>query len=194
MTNVSLTRTAHDLIETVLRPGDRAIDATVGNGHDTLFLARCVGDTGRVFGFDIQSHALRKTSDKLAQQGMTARTTLFNVDHSKMGQTIPIDSRGKIKVVMFNLGYLPGGDKAITTQTANTVNAIAVAAGLTSAHGLISILAYPGHLEGALETSAVERYLYGLSAQEYNVRTLYSTHPNPSAPRLFVVEKKPRET
>jgi len=193
MTRVSLTRTAHELIETILRPGDRAIDATVGNGHDTLFLARCVGDSGRVFGFDIQSRALRKTADKLAQQGMTARTALFNVDHSQMGRTIPADSHGKIKVAMFNLGYLPGGDKTITTQTANTVKAIAVAAEMTSAHGLISILAYPGHPEGALETGAVEHYLYSLPAQDYQVRTLASQHPTPSAPRLFVVEKKPME-
>ena len=120
MTYVSLTKAAQDRIAQSLQPGQFAIDATMGNGHDTLFLAELVGAEGRVFGFDIQQQALANTRQRLADAGLENRATLIQGGHEHMELLLPSRVVGQVSAIMFNLGYLPGGDKHTVTRPETT--------------------------------------------------------------------------
>jgi 16S rRNA C1402 N4-methylase RsmH len=119
MQRVSLVSVAHSLIKAKLRPGDIAIDATVGNGHDTLFLVDQVSPSGKVYGFDIQQAAIDSTWAKVESCCNAPQRpeclTLIQANHADMDEIIPAQYHGKISAIMFNLGYLPGSDKSIIT-------------------------------------------------------------------------------
>ncbi len=117
---LSLTTLTHNLLEKKLTKGDFVIDATVGNGQDTLFLAKKVGRQGGIFGFDVQQQAISSTQ-LLLKQNQFENFCLFHANHSDMDIYIPQQQHGKIKLIMFNLGYLPGSDKTIITQTNTTL-------------------------------------------------------------------------
>lgn len=101
-----LTTWAKWFVKQQVTEGDICVDATVGNGFDTLFLAECVGQKGKVYGFDIQQTALDNTKKLLTEAGLLDRVYLFHDSHSHMGTYL---SNNTVKAVMFNLGYLPGG-------------------------------------------------------------------------------------
>lgn len=188
-----LTELAHQLCRQILQPGDVAIDATVGNGHDTVFLAEAVSPSGHVYGFDIQPAALDRTRDKLDAEHQDC-VTLIAGSHATMQASIPAEHHGKIKTIMFNLGYLPGGNKQITTQTETTLAALAAACGILSTEGLICIIAYPGHEAGREETSAVERFLQEKSSEGWHFETFPAVEDSETAPRLFVLSRQQSET
>ncbi|MEO1575881.1 MAG: class I SAM-dependent methyltransferase, partial [Pseudomonadota bacterium] len=148
-----LTQRAHALVAARLSPGDIAIDATAGNGHDTLFLARCVGPDGHVFAFDIQAHALQSTRRRLRDDApqLIDCVTLLHASHADMPDHVPGLHAGRVRAVMFNLGYLPGSDKETTTRTDDTVRAMHGALALVAPDGVISVLAYRGHPQGREE-------------------------------------------
>lgn len=150
---LSLTELAHR--ECGAGQADIVIDATAGNGHDTLFLAERVGPFGKVYAFDIQAAALDCTAARLAAAGIT-NVRLIHDDHANMLQAIDPQHHGRISTVMFNLGYLPGSDKTIVTKIASTLAAIDAAIKLLRDSGTLTILAYPGHPGGIEETVAVE--------------------------------------
>lgn len=183
-----LTELAHAAMREVLLPGEVAIDATAGNGHDTRFLAELVGPTGHVFAFDIQPAAVDRTA--LTVQGF-ANVTLLNRDHAEMLEAIPEPHRGRVAAVMFNLGYLPGGDKAVTTQPASTLRTLSAALALLRPGGVVTVIAYPGHPGGAAEAESVAAMLAALPSGVWEYREVQSQNDNPSAPRLFVVHKPP---
>ncbi|HEY8097294.1 MAG TPA: class I SAM-dependent methyltransferase [Methylobacter sp.] len=189
MKRISLLNTAHDLIRDILRPGDIAIDATVGNGHDTLFLAERVGPSGHVYGFDIQQAAIDSTGEKFRQAQIPDCLTLIRASHADMSDKIPANLHGKIKAIMFNLGYLPGGDKSIITLTDSTLTALTVAARILAVNGIITLLAYPGHQGGDQETDQVKNWCGQLDARQFEVSTVYNTEHKDTAPRLFVIRK-----
>jgi hypothetical protein len=189
MKRSSLVNTAHDLIRDILRPGDIAIDATVGNGHDTAFLAEQVGTAGQVYGFDIQQAAIDSTREKFRKNGRPDCLTLFQASHADLNDKIPAHLHGKIKAFMFNLGYLPGGDKNVITLTESTLAALTAAARILAVNGIITLLAYPGHQGGDLETDQVKNWCGQLDARQFGVRTIYSSEHKDTAPRLFVIRK-----
>jgi hypothetical protein len=201
MQRISLVNVAHNLIREVLHPGDIAIDATIGNGHDTVFLAEQVSPSGRVFGFDIQQAAIDSTwltiesccwTGEKAVSNTLLRPeclTLIHASHADMAENIPGQYHGKIRTVMFNLGYLPGGDKSIITQTDSTLTAINIASRLLSSNGIITILAYPGHQSGDLETDQVNNCCKQLDEVQFKTSIIYSSGNKESAPRLFVIRK-----
>ena len=154
-TRISLTQQVHQQIHSSIPAGSLVIDATCGNGYDTVMLAHLVGDGGHVFGFDIQSQALDNTRSALESNQLQQRVTLFQTPHQLMWHTIPPHYRGEIALVAFNLGYLPGGDKQRTTQGHTTLEALQQAVQLLAPTGAISILAYPGHPSGAAETQLI---------------------------------------
>jgi 16S rRNA C1402 N4-methylase RsmH len=158
-----LTHKAHAIISHYLQEGQLAVDATAGNGHDTLFLARRVGAAGRVFAFDIQKQALRATSARLEQAGLSSRVELIHDGHEHMAESLPPDSHGRLRAVMFNLGYLPHSDKATTTRVEHTLPALEQARRLLTPGGVISVLAYRGHPGGREESQAVKDALTGLA-------------------------------
>ncbi|MCA9079230.1 MAG: class I SAM-dependent methyltransferase [Planctomycetaceae bacterium] len=188
---VPLTECAHWYAASALFPGAIALDATAGNGHDTLFLAAHVGPTGRVFAFDVQAAALEATTARLqaADHGepLVDRVQLFQVDHSRFPEHLPARTQGEVAVVMFNLGYLPGGDKSQTTRGATTVIALRHAVDWLRPGGLITVLAYPGH-DAGVELTLLLSFLAALPEHlawtEHEVATASSR-----SPRLFVLRK-----
>jgi hypothetical protein len=202
MQRISLVNIAHDLIREVLHPGDYAIDATVGNGHDTVFLIEQISPSGKVFGFDIQQSAIDSTKIKVGSYQFDESEdskapvqpeclTLLHANHAYMGEKIPPHYHGKINAIMFNLGYLPGGDKRIITCTDSTITALNNACRLLSSTGIITVLAYPGHQGGDLETEHVENWCKQLDENQFKISMVYSSAYNKSAPRLFVIRKMP---
>jgi len=201
MQHISLVNVAHNLIKDVLHLGDNAIDATVGNGHDTLFLVEQVGPSGRVFGFDIQQAAIDSTWLKVESCYRTGEKAhdnkpirpeclaLIRASHADMAENIPVQYHGKISSVMFNLGYLPGGDKSIITQIESTVMALNIASQLLSSKGILTILAYPGHQGGDLETDQIKRWCKKLDEEQFKTSIIYSSENKDSAPMLFVIRK-----
>lgn len=186
---IALVKFAHSLIYSVVQAGDIAIDATVGNGNDSVFLLDSVSPGGSVYGFDIQQTALDNTLKKLQNHPAVNCLKLIPASHCTMSDYIPPFVHGNIKVVMFNLGYLPGGDKRIMTQPESTLTALSEACRLICTGGIVTILAYPGHDGGKLETGAVQAWCSELNHNQYYVN-LYENRPdNPLAPKLFAISK-----
>jgi membrane protein DedA with SNARE-associated domain/precorrin-6B methylase 2 len=148
-----------------LQPGDAAVDATMGNGNDTEFLAKLVGDSGRVYAFDIQKMAVDNTRKRLEEKELLHRVTLINEGHENMDKFI----NGEVKLVIFNLGYLPAADHNIITKPETTVAAIEKSLKLLKRNGIVIIVIYYGHEGGTAERDAVESYSEGLNQKEYNV-------------------------
>jgi hypothetical protein len=161
---------AHQYWERILRLGDFAIDATCGNGHDTLKLAQILlqkGSGGGVVGIDIQEEAIARTKALLQahlQEGGLSRIHLFAQSHVCFP---PLEL--PIRLVAYNLGYLPKGDKRLTTLTESTLESIRNALGLIVAGGAISITCYPGHEEGAREEKAILEEVSCLPPAVWNV-------------------------
>jgi predicted methyltransferase len=180
-----LTELAHEAVRARLGPGDVAIDATAGNGHDTHFLSDLVGPTGSVFAFDVQVEALARTATRLGGRG---NVTLRERDHAELRDSIPVEHHGRVGAVMFNLGYLPGGDHSLTTRTRSTVAGVAAALELLRPGGVLAVVAYTGHPGGAEEADAVGKLLRE-SPHAFLIHEHQGNHPSP-APRLFVVHKR----
>ncbi len=185
----TLTQLAHDAVSKVLQSGDIAIDFTAGNGWDTLFLARSVGPTGHVYAFDIQSAALQSTQQLLIQHAVYSCVTLENSSHAEWIDRVPKEHRTRVQAAMMNLGYLPTGDKSITTQTSSTVAAIQSLLDWLQPSGMLSIIAYTGHPGGRAESDAVREVLAALDSKSYQV-TQEPAEPTSKAPILFTVRKQ----
>lgn len=150
-----LTQIVKEELSVLISPGDIVIDATAGNGHDTAFLAASVGNQGQVFAFDIQQQAIDNTRARLSGKQLDKQVTLFHASHDCMLDLIPKELQKKISVIMFNLGYLPGADKSMITQTTSTLSALQQSLLLLKENGVLSIMLYPGHAGGEEETLAI---------------------------------------
>ena len=173
------------LILTHLGEGDTAVDFTMGNGHDTEFLSKTVGEKGKVYAFDIQQQAVESTAAHLAAVGCPENYTLIHDSHHKVKDYVT----GPIKAGMFNLGYLPGGDKSITTMRATTMPAIEAAIELLGPKSILSIAIYPGHEEGDAEGRMVTEYLSTLDRFRMSVAQIKIIN-SPTSPYFMVVETK----
>lgn len=176
---MALTRLAHQLIAKHFSDKEKrvAVDATCGNGHDTEFLIRLGFE--QVTGFDIQQSALDNTAKRLKENNFSA-TQLILDGHQNLAQHITTAD-----CIMFNFGYLPHGDKNITTQTNTSLTAIQSAINFLNKYGLISLLCYPGHDEGAKETAAIQQWLD--KQDKLTVETHQSSSPTAKSPILFLV-------
>ena len=177
---------AAEILRAVLSPGDRAIDATMGNGHDTALLCSLVGPAGRVYAFDVQPAALEATRRRLAEEGYAGQAELFLLGHEHMREAVG----EPVKAIVFNLGWLPGGDHRITTLTETTLPAIRQALALLMPMGVLVICVYPGHPEGEREQEMVTRLLSSLSPREYNVLMQQFLNAGAGAPLCFAVQKQ----
>lgn len=176
---------AEQLCLHVLRPGDSAVDATMGNGHDTLRLCRLVGDEGKVYAFDLQIAALDNTRERLRLNGMEDRAQLYHMGHEHMLDVVP----PPVRLVLFNLGWLPGGDKGVTTRTETTINALQEALSLLQTGGMVSVCAYPGHEEGVREQSAVLHFAQSLPSSQFTVLWHQFINGGTGAPACLMIEK-----
>jgi len=181
------TRTLMDL---AVNEGDIAVDATVGNGHDTLYLAQRVGESGHVFGFDIQKEALAATTARLQEHNMLKRVTLFQASHDQLIEKIPAIYHGRITGAMFNLGYLPGGDKRIVTKPDSTIRAIEQLLQIMAKEGIIVIVVYHGHPEGAVERDALLHYTKAIDQKRAHVLKYEFINQMNNPPFIIALEKR----
>ena len=186
ISETKLTRLAAEWIAGAIGQAAIAIDATVGNGYDTLFLAHAVGSSGQVIGFDVQKAALKNASELLRFTGMIDRVRLILGCHS--GIEDYLRNGRPVQVAMFNLGYLPRGDRSIVTRAATTLAAIDGLLRHVSIGGRVTILSYRGHVTGPEEYDEIKRYLE--SARDVFVREIASQFDSEIAPRLFLLEKR----
>lgn len=166
-----------------LKPGDTAVDYTMGNGHDTAFLSETVGESGKVFAFDIQLAAMESTRKNLEKWGAPSNYTLFNVSHHRAAEFVT----GKVRAGMFNLGYLPGSDKKVTTMHETTLAAIDAAISMMDTDAIVLIAIYPGHAEGELEGRLVGEKLSKLDRHDYTV-ACFRMMNSPTSPYFYIVE------
>lgn len=168
-----------------LGEGDTAVDFTMGNGHDTEFLSKTVGESGHVYAFDVQQAALDSTAKKLREAGCPENYTLIKDSHHKVLDYV----KGPIKAGMFNLGYLPGGDKSITTMRETTMPAIEAAISLLGPDSILNVAVYPGHDEGAAEGKMICDYLATLDRRKI-CATQIKILNSPTSPFFIVIETK----
>ena len=184
----SLTFLQHILAE-VLRPGDLAVDATVGNGHDTALLARLVGPSGLVHGFDVQTEAIASAERLLAAAGLAERVRLHALGHERLAQALPEADRGRAAAVVFNLGYLPGGDETRVTRPETTLAALEASREILAPGGVIALACYGGHAGGAEETDAVTAWCRSLPFAGWRVAR-YELINKPGGPIVAVIAHK----
>lgn len=171
------------LLEQAVVEGDKVIDATAGNGHDTLFLAQLAGNTGKVYAFDIQEDAIRATRERVKDSG--------NVDvildsHAKINQYVTEE----IAAAVFNLGYLPKGDHSIITKSATTLAAVSQCLDLLKPYGIVAIVIYSGHEGGSEERDSVMDFVSQLPQTKFDVMKYQFINQQHSPPFLVAIEKK----
>ena len=176
---------AADYMARIIRPGDSVVDATMGNGKDTLFLAELVGESGHVYAFDVQQEAVARTRERVEEAGFEGRTTLILAGHETMAQHVP---QG-VSAVMFNLGWLPGAQHIVTTKTETTLVAVEAALSLIAPGGVVTVCIYPGHEEGTRELHALLDYAGRLSVRTYNVLHHHFLNAAQGTPQLILIQK-----
>ena len=176
---------SHELIRKTVREGDTVIDATAGNGGDTLFLAQLVGESGKVYSFDIQKRAHDKTLEKLKAANLDSRVCQIHDGHQNIDGYI----REKVKAVMFNLGYLPGGDHSVGTRGETTSMAVGKAMDILEVNGIITIVVYYGGDSGFDEKDQIMEYIKGIDSRQFAVMKTEFVNQINCPPILICIEK-----
>ena len=174
---------AHDFLAQVITREDIVVDATMGNGHDTLFLAKLAK---QVYAFDIQEQALEKTSQRLQEAGLT-NAELILQGHETVDQFVK-----EVKAAIFNLGYLPSADKSIITQPQTTLDALDKLCHMLVKGGRIAIMIYYGHEGGDIERDAVMDFVSNLPQEEYTATIYRTLNQINNPPFLVMIEKLER--
>ncbi|MCZ6675536.1 MAG: 16S rRNA (cytosine(1402)-N(4))-methyltransferase [Verrucomicrobia bacterium] len=167
MKPISPVEVAHRFAGSVVRKGDNCVDATVGNGRDTAFLAKQVATTGKVLGFDVQSEAITNAQARLESEQLLGQVILKNYGHEELRPTLQSLGWQSLRLVMFNLGYLPGSDKSIITRTDTTLTALNTCLEYLASEGAVSIVAYRGHSGASDEYNAVQKWVTQLPAEDF---------------------------
>jgi len=178
---------AADCLRRFLLPGDTVVDATMGNGHDTLMLCELVGSTGCVHAFDVQAQAVENTRKRLEEAGVIERAQLHLTGHEHICEYV----KEPAQAVMFNLGWLPGGNKEITTRWETTKIAVTNALKLLTIEGVCIICVYPGHEAGDYEREQLTQMLSALKPQDFNVLHHRFINAGPGAPECYILQKQP---
>lgn len=178
---------SHQLMQETLYEGDTVIDATCGNGNDTLFLSSQVGESGRVLAFDIQYEAVEATRRKVSEHKIT-NTRIFQHSHENVDQFLAENE--KIGGAVFNLGYLPGSDKTIITKGVTTVQAIETLLFFLRERGVIVLVIYHGHTGGREEKEAILHYVTLLDQKHFSVLQYGYINQRNDPPFIIAIEKR----
>lgn len=173
-------------LEKIIEKGDVVIDATMGNGYDTVYLGNLVGENGKVYAFDVQEEALKSTRKKVIRDNMEDRVELILDGHENLDKYV----KESVSCIVFNLGYLPRAKHVIITKPDTTLEAIKKGLNLLKPNGIMSIAAYIGHEGGLEEKNHICEYLDSLDQKEYNVLHMEFTNQINNPPQLILVEKK----
>ncbi len=164
--------------------GDIVIDATMGNGNDTLLLAKLVGNSGKVYSFDVQDMAIENTK-KLLKENNIVNVDIIKDSHKNVKRYVTKN----VQCVMFNLGYLPSTDKEITTRPDSTIKALNTCLELIKEDGIVTIISYYGHENGKKEKEHVESMLKLLNNKKFLVMKLENFNSNKTPPIIYMVKK-----
>ena len=183
------TRLVHLWLGHHVRPGDLVIDATCGNGNDTVLLAACVGDSGRVIAVDVQAEAIDATKTVLESRGWHARVQVHQMSHERLAEVL---SPGElVQCAVFNLGYLPGGSKRIVTTTTGTISAHQCLVERLSPGGAILTTAYIGHPGGKEEADALLSWSRSLDGKQFSVARHEWINQEGSPPFILIIQRRP---
>lgn len=193
-----LTEQVHLELERAIHPGDTVIDATAGNGHDTLAMAELVGPAGRVYAIDRQAAAITSTRTRLEATGQLAQCELIESDHADTLNELLPDHRESVAVITFNLGYLPGGDKMMTTLPGTTLRALDAAKCFIKPGGILLVTAYRGHVGGKEEAAQVETWVKALGNDDWQIEAKEPPTRDPARvpPILWIArrsKKRPKD-
>ncbi|QQL44832.1 class I SAM-dependent methyltransferase [Sulfuriroseicoccus oceanibius] len=180
-------KVCHEVLASRIAEGDVVVDATAGNGHDTLALAKLVGDSGRVVAIDIQQAAVDATRMRCAEHGVDGRVELHCGSHDGLAEIL--DGR-EVSAVVFNLGYLPGGDKEVITHSDSTMVALEAALAALKVGGVLVVVCYPGHDGGRQEAEVVERWAAELDERMYLAVSYRMMNQRKRPPFVVAVEKR----
>lgn len=178
---------AHHLLEESVAADDIVIDATCGNGNDTLFLSQLVGGDGRVIAFDVQKQAIEETKKRIQKHDQT-NVTLVHDSHAQMDRYV--SEQATIGGAIFNLGYLPRSDKKVITKPDSTIEAIDKILPLLKENGLIVLVVYHGHAGGKDEKHALLKHVIELDQQKYTVLRYGFMNQKNDPPFILAIQKK----
>ncbi len=179
---------SHQFMAAHIRPGQFCIDATAGKGRDTVFLCGLVGKTGRVLAFDIQADAVLQTKQRVEADGYSEVATVLLAGHETMAAYAQKES---IDGIMFNLGWLPGGNHRVFSQPQTTIHAIRDGLSLLKPGGVMSICIYHGKETGTAERDALLPFFKTLDAKCYTVMTVEFSNRTGEIPiPVFIVKEK----
>lgn len=182
---------ARELLKTAVSAGDIAVDATAGNGHDTLFLCGLVGRQGTVYSFDIQAEAIAATKKRLAQHAVADEVVqLIHDGHEKLTHYLTPAHHGQVAGAVFNLGYLPGSDKSVVTTPETTLAAIDQVLQQLKKEGIVVLVVYHGHPEGKKERDELLPFVASLSQEEYHVLQYGFINQRNAPPFIIAIEKR----
>lgn len=171
---------------TYIKPGDTVVDATCGTGRDTIALAHAVGSEGKVYAFDIQKNAYLLTEARLKSHGYSNVHLLMQ---SFVSMSDHIAERSASAVV-FNLGYMPGGDHSITTTADTTLKGLECALRIIRSGGIVTVVMYDGHEAGAEEKQAVLEWAEELDQSKYHVAFVSLLNQKNNPPEILWITKK----
>ncbi|ALX48430.1 tRNA (mnm(5)s(2)U34)-methyltransferase [Lentibacillus amyloliquefaciens] len=180
---------SHYLMEEAVKKGDTVIDATCGNGHDTIFLSQLVGEDGHVFGFDIQEQAILNTKARLVRNKLT-NATVINDSHSNFMHHMPVDKLTRLGGAIFNLGYLPGSDKSVITHSESTILAIEGIISHLKQNGIVVLVVYHGHEGGEEEREQLMKYVRLLDQKLYHVLCYGFINQKNDPPFILAIQKR----
>ena len=180
------TEWCHHFIKEHVKQGDFCIDATMGNGHDTSLLCSLVGESGHVLAFDIQETAFNNTKKRLLEEKIPDNYRLILDSHSHMDQYAAPSS---VDCIVFNFGYLPGGDHSLATKASTSISAVQTGLSLLKKGGLMSLCIYSGGDSGFEERDMLLSFLKELDPQKYLV-ILSSYYNRPNHPPIPVLIRK----
>lgn len=183
-----ITEYCHHFLRDYIREGDICVDATAGNGGDTEFLCRLAGENGKVYAFDVQEQAVRSTEKRLERAGLRDRAELICAGHERMKEFV----KERAAAVVFNLGYLPGGDHAVATKADTTLRAAEQALELLKPGGVVSLCIYSGGDTGYEERDALLSWLRELDPRRWLVivNCYYNRRNDPPLP-VFIIRLEP---
>lgn len=181
-------RFSHELLEEVIELGDTVVDATMGNGNDTLFLAKLVGEKGLVYGFDVQEQALENTTERLEKENSFSQARLLLQGHETIETTLLPDE--KVKAAIFNLGYLPKGDKSVVTNELTTIRALEALLLRLEKSGRIVLVIYDGHDEGKIEKEEILNFVSKVEQEKFSVLNYHFINQRNNPPSLICIERK----
>ena len=182
---------SHTLLKKAVNPGDNVIDGTAGLGHDTLFLAQLVGQKGKVFSFDIQQSAIDATNHRINENEVQHQCEVIHDGHENVKRYI---NDQPISAAIFNLGYLPTGNKTIITKPATTLKAVSAILNNLTPNGIIILVLYYGHPGGKEEKNQVLDFAGNLDQHQYNVLKYQFINQINDPPILIAIQKRTKSS